>query len=146
METRMRNIFLFAVSVLLLYLPANTHGFSSRGEDCSKCHALKKEEAVSLLQGILPNVRVLGIRPAPMKSVWEVVVESGDKKGPVYIDFSKKYVLLGSLIDIKGKRNLSEERSVELNKVDVSKIPLKDALVLGDRGAKKKVIVFDDPD
>jgi thiol:disulfide interchange protein DsbC len=35
---------------------------------------------------------------------------------------------------------------MELNKVDVSKIPLEDAIVVGKPDAKHKVIVFDDPE
>jgi thiol:disulfide interchange protein DsbC len=50
------------------------------------------------------------------------------------------------LISIVDKKNLTQERLTELNKVDVSQIPLDDALVMGDQNARIRVIVFSDPD
>ena len=77
---------------------------------------------------------------------WEVFSESGGKKGLFYVDFSKKYLMLGSMVSIKEKKNLTQERFTELNKIDVSQIPLEDALVMGDQKAKIRIIAFDDPD
>ena len=82
----------------------------------------------------------------PVKGLWEVDIDAAGKKGPLYVDFSKKYLISGAVVSIKDKKNLTQERLTELNKVDVSKIPLDDALVMGDKDAKHRVIVFDDPD
>ena len=54
--------------------------------------------------------------------------------------------MLGSMVSIKEKKNLTQERFTELNKIDVSQIPLEDALVMGDPKAKIRIIAFDDPD
>jgi thiol:disulfide interchange protein DsbC len=78
--------------------------------------------------------------------MWEVDIDAGGKKGLVYVDFSKKYLVSGSIISIKDKTNLSQDRFTELTRVDVSQIPLDDALVMGEKGAKYKIVVFDDPD
>ncbi len=78
--------------------------------------------------------------------MWEIAVESKGQKAVTYVDFSKKYLISGSLIDIKTKSNLTQERFLEINKTDVSKIPLDDALLMGDKNAKNRVIVFTDPD
>ncbi len=64
----------------------------------------------------------------------------------IYVDFGKKHFFTGSLISIKERRNLTQERLEELNKVDVAQIPLNDALVLGDQKARIRVISFHDPD
>ncbi|MCL5423042.1 MAG: DsbC family protein [Nitrospirae bacterium] len=142
----MRKIFLF-LSLLVLLLPVPySYGFSTKGEDCSKCHTLTKDDAAALLKDLIPNVKVLEVRVSPVKGIWEVDIDSGGRKGPTYIDFSKKYLVAGSIVDIKEKKNLTQERLSEINKVDVSQIPLSDALVMGDKDAKHKVIVFDDPD
>jgi len=58
----------------------------------------------------------------------------------------KRRLISGNVIEISSKKNLTDESLSEINKVDVSKIPLGDALVLGNRNAKYKVIVFDDPE
>ncbi len=83
---------------------------------------------------------------SPSKGLWEVYLESGGRKGLIYVDFAKKHFFMGSLISIRERKNLTQERFAELNKIDVSQIPLDNALVLGDRNARIKIISFHDPD
>lgn len=138
---------IFFVVAIVLALPLSySHGFSEKGQNCSKCHTLKSDEASALLKDIIPNLKVLDIRTSPVKGMWEVDIEAGGRKGLVYIDFSKKHAISGQILAIKEKKNLTQERLIEINKVDVSQIPLSDALIMGDKDAKHKVIVFDDPD
>jgi thiol:disulfide interchange protein DsbC len=142
--------FLLIVSLLLCFFclsSANpSFGFETKGRDCSKCHTLNSSEATDLLKPLIPNLKVLDVSPSQMKGLWEVYVESGGKKGMVYIDFPKKHFLSGALISISDKRNLTMERLAELNRVDVSQIPLNDAVVMGDPKAKIRIVSFDDPD
>ena len=138
-------LFLFVVSIFVLQ-GTYSYGFSSKGQNCSKCHSLKKDEAATLLKKLDDKIKVLNVAKSPAKYLWEVTVESNGKNGLVYIDLPKKHLISGTVIELKGKRNLTEERLSEINKINVSRIPLKDALVLGDRNAKKRVIVFDDPE
>ncbi len=142
----MQKTFFFLTAILLLFPVSYSFAFQTKGQECSKCHTLKKEEASALLKDLIQNPKILDIKTVPVKSIWEVVLESNGKKGIVYIYFSKKHLFSGAIIGIQGKKNLTQDRLVELNKVNVSQIPLKDALVIGDRSAQHKVIVFDDPD
>ena len=107
---------------------------------------LSIDEALILLKDLDPNVKVMAVKPGPVEGLWEVDIESAGKKLAVYVDNSKKYLISGSIIDIKEKKNLTQDRISEINKVDVSQIPLGDALVMGDKEAKYRVIVFDDPE
>jgi thiol:disulfide interchange protein DsbC len=130
----MYKIFLF-LALSLIMLPAqNLHAFAEKGRDCSKCHSLNKDEAATLLKKFDQNIKVLKVTQSRVKCMWEVSLESKAKKGVVYIDFTKKHLFTGSIIDLEEK------------KVGVSQIPLKDALVLGDKNAKYRIIVFDDPE
>jgi len=52
----------------------------------------------------------------------------------------------GAVFNLKTKTNLTGDRLYSLNRVDISQIPLGDALVMGDKNAQYKVVVFDDPD
>jgi len=131
---------------LFLFLPGYGLGFETRGQDCSKCHTLTKDEATNLLQALFQGIKVLEVRISPAKGLWEVFSEVGNRKGIVYVDFSKKYVFSGAILSIKEKKNLTQERFAELNKVDISQIPLDDAIVMGDPNSRLRVIVFDDPD
>lgn len=142
----MRYVILSAVTLLLLFPAAHSYGFSNKGEDCTKCHTLKKDEAAALLKDIAPNLKVIDVKKTPLKSMWQIDIESNGKKGVIYLDITKKYLISGQIVDIRSKKNLTRAADEELNKVDASKIPLGDALVMGNKGAKKRVIVFTDPD
>jgi len=142
----MRSFFLLFFVVVMWSAAADSSGFSTKGQDCSKCHTLKKDEAAALLKGFDQNIKVLGVGVGSVKYLFEISVESNGKKGIVYIDFPKKHLFTGSLYQIQGKRNLSQESLSEINKVNVSQIPLGDAIVLGEKNAKYRVIVFDDPE
>lgn len=147
----MRKVVFYGVIAVLLLPISYSYGFSTKGEDCSKCHTLSKDEADALLKELDPNIKVMDIMSSSVKGIWEVDIEAGGKKMPVYVDFSKKYLISGAVISIKDKKNLSQDRLAELNKIvlskaDVANIPLDDALVMGDKDAKHKVIVFDDPE
>lgn len=106
---------------------------------------LTKESAESALRGIIPDVKILDIRPAQVEGLWEVAIETRGQKGVVYVDSTGHYGVFGSILDLKTKTNFTQERNSELNKVDVSQIPLDDAVVMGDKNAKYRIIVFDDP-
>lgn len=142
----MHKILFFAALIPIIFHPSYSEGFSSRGQDCSKCHTLRKEEAVDLLKDLVPNIKVRDVKVSPIKAVWEIEFEAEGKKGLVYVDFSKKYAVSGSILDIKEKKNLTQDRFSEVNKVDASKVPLKDAILMGSKTAKNKIIVFTDPD
>lgn len=141
------NKFLFFLLAALICLPfSNAHGFSKMGEDCSKCHKLTKEEATAIVKNMSPAWSIIDIKSSPVKSMWEIDIATGQQNVPAYLDFSKRYILMGELIDLKEKKNLSRERFEDLNRVDVSTIPLDDAIVMGDKNAPHKLIVFSDPD
>ncbi len=78
--------------------------------------------------------------------MWEITAETKGKKNLYYVDYSKKLVIAGQIFNIKTKDNLTQERYLEINKIDVSLIPLEDTLILGKKDAKHRVIVFTDPD
>ena len=139
----------FLINCLLLFclLPTGySYGFETKGQECSKCHTLNRDEAKDLLKNVIPDVVILDVRLSPVKGVWEVDLESRGRKAIVYVDFLKKHFFSGALVSIAERKNLTQERSIELNKVDVSQIPLEDALVMGDQKARIRVIVFTDPD
>jgi len=142
----MKKILFSVLSIFLLLLLLHSYSFSETEKDRSESLDLSVDEASTLLKELDPNIKILGVSKSPVEGLWEVAVEAGNRKSIVYIDSSKKYLLSGALISIKGKKNLTQERLTELSKVDVSQIPLDDAIVMGDKDAKYRVIVFDDPE
>ncbi len=137
---------LFYVTVMFLFFPlSHAYGFSNMGEDCFKCHTLTKAEATAIVKDLNPGLSVIDVEPSPLKALWEITIDTGGQKVLAYVDFSKQYLLMGEMLDIKEKKNLTREKLAEINKVDVSTIPLGDAVVMGDKNAPYKVIVFSDP-
>ncbi len=142
----MRFRLLFSLLIFCLRPALNSYAFETKGQECSKCHVLSKDQAGGLLKNVIPDVVVLDVRLTPVKGMWEVDFESRGRKAIVYVDFSKKHFFSGALVSVSEKKNLTQERMIELNRVDVSQIPLQDALVMGDEKARIRVIVFTDPD
>jgi len=138
---------LAALCALLPFLCASAAwAFPSKDQNCSKCYSLTKEEALAILKAFTAKVTILSVSRSKASYLWEVSYESDGKKGLVYLDLPKKYLLFGTLFGIQNRENLTQARFSELNTVNVSRIPLGDALIVGDRKAKKKIIVFTDPD
>jgi thiol:disulfide interchange protein DsbC len=83
--------------------------------------------------------------PGPLPGFWEVDAVKAGKVYPIYVDCSRKYVFHGQFFRLSDMQNLTMLRYVDLNRVDVSSIPLKDAVVVGNKSAKKGIIVLTDP-
>jgi thiol:disulfide interchange protein DsbC len=131
-------VLLAAITIIALNIP-DAFGI----EESAK---LTNEDAQNVLKEAIPDVKIIDVCPAQIKGLWEIAIETKGQKRILYLDFSKNYAIIGSILDLKTKANLTQERYIKINKVDVSKIPLDDALMMGDKDAKYRVIVFDDPD
>jgi len=144
----MRKITLlfFISACLVLSGYGLAYAFEQGSQDCSKCHTLSNEQATKTLSAMIPDIKVLTIKPSAVKGLWEIGIESGGRKVIVYLDYAGKHFMAGNLYALSTKTNLMQESLQEISKVDVSQISLKDALVMGEKDAKYKVIVFDDPD
>lgn len=62
-----------------------------------------------------------------------------------YSDAEGNHLLNGHLIDLRAKRNLTEERLDKLLAIDFDQLPLKDAFVVVRGNGKRKLAVFEDP-
>jgi thiol:disulfide interchange protein DsbC len=136
------------IAGLLLLMPLTSNAFSGQGGcggNCIDCHKLEKKDAEAVLKklkdakNLPPGAEVKEVKLSPVGGLWQIDLEADGKRGAVYLDFSKKY-LIGQIIP------LEVIKPAEQRKVDFSKIPLKTAVVLGPQKAKKKVAVFTDPD
>lgn len=118
--------------ILLLSVPLSAYAFPpDKTGNCLDCHKLDKKEAEEIVRRFVPNGVVQDIKLGPVKAFWLIEVEAGGQRGMVLLDFTKTYLAQLSPVP---------------KKLEFSKIPLKDAVILGARNAKKKAIVFTDPD
>ncbi|VAX28532.1 hypothetical protein MNBD_NITROSPIRAE02-1134 [hydrothermal vent metagenome] len=137
----MTKLFILLSSLMFLLFSVTTPSLAASG----KCN-ISKDEAYEILKGFDPRAKVVGVQQSPIEGLCEVSLEVGDKKVLLYIDSSKKNLVLGSIVDVKTKVNLTQQRMTDMNRIDTSQIPLDDALLMGKADAKYKVIVFGDPD
>lgn len=145
------TIILFIAIFFVPVLHEMSYAFAQGDQNCSKCHTLSNEQATKTLSEMIPNVKVLDITPSSIKGLWEISIEVSGRKAIIYLDYAITHLFSsqatrGDIIDIKTRANLTQEKMQELTKIDVSQVPLEDALVMGDKNAKYKVIVLDDPD
>ena len=107
-------------------------------------YALTNEEATSILKDMFKTeFKILAIREAPWKGLWEVVAEVGQDRMIIYIDKDLKFIISGQILDRQTKRNLTMDRLKEFRKVDIHRLPLENAISMGD--GKRKLYVFTDP-
>lgn len=118
-------------------------------KDCKECHSISKQDVTGMLEKLnAGHVKVMNIQMSPVKGLWEVIIDDKGQRGVLYIDFSKNYAITGQIIAVDQRIDITRQKLDELEKdrrVDVSKIPLHDAIIMGNPNAAKKVIMFTDP-
>lgn len=137
------------IAFILIYsLNTSTNSFAFTGEgmvgcvgDCTTCHNLSKDEAAKFLKTEQYNATVTGIEMSPVKGLWQVNITQNGKPVKVYIDFAKEFLIQANFAPLE---SIGEPKKLQI--IDTSKIPLDDAIIIGDKNAKNKIIVFDDPD
>jgi thiol:disulfide interchange protein DsbC len=143
-ETAVKKISVLILACLLAILPLSAHAFPPKKGDkpCIECHKLEKKDAEILVKKIVPTGNVTAVKESQVKGIWQIDVDAGEgKHGQLYLDFSKKFLIAGQIVPVEAIGKQPPPR-----KVDVSKIPLENAILLGSKDASKKVIVFSDPD
>jgi thiol:disulfide interchange protein DsbC len=86
--------------------------------------------------------RIEEITRSPMAGLYEIRLSTNEI---YYSDAEGNFLIQGSLIDTKSKRNLTEEREAKLSAIDFSSLPLKDAITIIRGNGKRKLAVFEDP-
>jgi thiol:disulfide interchange protein DsbC len=90
----------------------------------------------------MPNApKVDEIRPAAMPGLWEIRIGNEVR----YTDPTGSFLIEGELFDLKARKNLTEERVAQLNRVDFASLPFKDAVVWKNGTGKRRIAVFADP-
>ena len=99
----------------------------------------------------MKDLKAVSVKETVIKGVYEVYVTAGNQRGLILIGGGGKYILQGQIINIKTKQPVVEHtkefppRKV-FQGVDVKKIPVENAVIIGNKNGKDKVYVFTDPD
>lgn len=91
----------------------------------------------------LPQIRAIDeVSKTPIAGVYELRINGSEI---YYTDAQGNYLIEGSLIDLRAKRNLTEERVTKLTAIQFDNLPLKDAFTIVRGNGKRRMAVFEDP-
>jgi thiol:disulfide interchange protein DsbC len=114
------------------------------------CDAISPAEIRDVLKNInANNAKILSIKKSPLAGICEVDIEREGQLAIFYFNIAKTHLFFGNLVEMKTMTNLTAQSFREIQdkrRIDISKISLTAALVLGNSQAEKKVIIFTDPD
>ena len=106
-------------------------------------HAATDEASVKKnLETFVGGPAVDSVKKTPYGGLYEVVLKSGEL---IYTDANVSFIIDGSLIDAKTRKNVTQARMAQLLKIDFATLPL-DQAIKQVRGNGKRVIAsFEDP-
>jgi thiol:disulfide interchange protein DsbC len=87
------------------------------------------------------KLKVDSVAKLPYPGLYEVIV--GDKI--LYTDEGVNYILDGSLIDAKTRKNVTDEREQKLLAIDFKELPLDQAIKTVRGNGKRVMVIFADP-
>lgn len=138
------------VSLLSIAAAAASIAFGAVAQDADKAKAdpRKKVPEPATTDAIkaelhrrVPEVTVDAVRKIPYGGLYEVVVG-----GEVfYTDEKASFLVLGNIVDLKTKENVTELRTRQLNKVSFDSLPLANAVKIVRGNGSRRIAMFADP-
>ena len=119
-------------------------GFFFAGAALSDTKSGAEEVAVkAAIEKRFPDIKVDSLQKTQYGGLYEAVMEGSQV---FYTDKNANFILVGSLIDAKTQRNVTEERVQNLMRVKFDTLPLELAIKQVKGNGKRKMAVFSDPD
>jgi len=107
---------------------------------------LREVKDLQIVKNLFPP-QIEMIEARDLGSLFELVTkEPGRGKQIYYITKDGAYLIAGGNLITGEKENLTQKRHEEITRVDMSKLPLKDAVALKRGNGAKKLILFTDVD
>jgi thiol:disulfide interchange protein DsbC len=94
------------------------------------------------LKQSMPRLEVTAIRPTPVQDLYEVEVGMQ----VAYVTGNGKHLIIGKMIDVNSKKNLTESREEELLATLVKSLGTKDMITIKPKKVKRSITVFTDVD
>lgn len=124
---------MFKRSVLSLLLVSSLLACSANADQA----AIKKN-----LTAQFPGAAITSITKTPYAGLYEVLIDGQI----IYTDETAAYVFLGSVIDTKARKNITNERMAKLNEVKFDNLPFENAIKFVKGNGSRKLAVFSDPE
>jgi thiol:disulfide interchange protein DsbC len=129
----MKTIAFLAAAALLLALPAQAQ---DKDTDRAVVERLKAE-----LKKRVPEAAVESVRRIPFGGLYEVTMG-----GEVfYTDENAAFLVVGTIVDLATRENITETRMKQINRVNFVDLPLDSAIKIVRGNGSRKVAIFEDP-
>ena len=125
----------FRIAALVLTVAVATLGCSAQADQAT-------DKLKTTLQARLgDDATIKSISKSPIAGLYEVNLGTQI----VYSDANGDYLVLGDIVDAKTRKNLTEARLSETNRIDFAKLPFDDAVKVVKGTGARKIAVFSDP-
>jgi len=118
-------------TVLLASLLASSAAFAGPIEDQIKAEFKKS----------VPEATVDSVRKMPNSGLYEVVI-GGDI---IYTDEKASFIVMGPMIDLKTKENLTDARLRQVNAISFEQLDTRNAIKIVRGNGSRKLAIFEDP-
>lgn len=145
LRTRLRSVAAAAALSLLAALPlsvaAQDSVLSTRSNDPQGAVVISTEQVRERFDERFPGLGVNEVSTTPFPGLYEIRIGTD----LLYADAEVNYVLQGSLIDAKSRRDLTAQRIAKLSEVDFDTLPLENAIKQVKGDGSRRMAVFEDP-
>jgi thiol:disulfide interchange protein DsbC len=98
-----------------------------------------------MVESKLGGAKVEGVQATPMPGLYEVRFRTADGVQILYTNADATHILIGTLIDAKSERNLTEERLRRFSAINMDSLPYELAVKVQRGSGKRSLVVFSDP-
>lgn len=99
------------------------------------------EKIKAQLRKNIPEAQVESVRRVPYGGLYEVLI-GGEL---YYTDDKASFIVIGTIVDLKTKENVTEVRMRQLNKVSFEELPLDNAIKIVRGTGTRRIAIFADP-
>ncbi len=114
--------------------------FPAVAQDTDKVKA-DADKVKAELKKRVPEAPVESVRKIPYGALYEVTMGSE----VFYTDEKASFLVLGSIVDLRTKENITEARMRQINKVNFADLPFDSAIKIVRGNGSRKVAIFEDP-
>jgi|JFJP01.1.fsa_nt_gi thiol:disulfide interchange protein DsbC len=98
------------------------------------------------IESSFPGTKINGVAKSPINGVFEVVTDGPQGPLIIYSDGMGEHLMIGDMLNVQSKRNLTRERMDKLTEVKWDSLPLENAIKVVKGNGARKLAVFSDPD
>lgn len=102
----------------------------------------EQDRLAASLHRLLPDLKITGIKPSPVKGLYEIMLGTD----LVYMTADGRYVLRGDLLDLKSRRNLSEEQRAAARVQALKQLGASKMISYAPKHPEHNIYVFTDVD